>query len=119
LPPPSADKIVEICLVLEIEPAELLALIGKLPTNVQRAVGTSEVAQVFARGTTDGSVGSRMERIGSFVKKAALAAPHNNVDVDKGGGFLQTGCAKTWSAQVKKDEPPTAILPKHDLPRQG
>jgi transcriptional regulator with XRE-family HTH domain len=71
LPPPSADKIVEICLVLEIEPAELLALIGKLPTNVQRAVGTNEVAQVFARGTTDGSVGSRMERIGSFVKKAA------------------------------------------------
>jgi transcriptional regulator with XRE-family HTH domain len=47
LPPPSADKIVEICLVLEIEPSELLALTGKLPTNVQKAVGTSEVAQEF------------------------------------------------------------------------
>jgi hypothetical protein len=46
-------------------------------------------------------------------------APHNNVDMDKGGGSLQTGFEKIWSAQVKKDEPPTAILPKHDLPRQG
>ena len=46
-------------------------------------------------------------------------AAHNNVDVDKSGGSLQTGFTKIWSVQVKKDEPPKPILPKHGLPRQG
>lgn len=47
LPPPSADKIVEISIVLDIEPAELLALTGKIPSNIQKTIGTSEVAQEF------------------------------------------------------------------------
>jgi transcriptional regulator with XRE-family HTH domain len=47
LPPPSADKIVEICRVLDIKPEELLALTGKLPSDVQQTIGTSEAAQEF------------------------------------------------------------------------
>ena len=47
LPPPSADTIIEICGVLEIDPSELLALAGKLPTQVQKNIGSNETAQQF------------------------------------------------------------------------
>ncbi|NVL89786.1 MAG: helix-turn-helix transcriptional regulator [Desulfobacterales bacterium] len=47
LPPPSADTIVEICRVLEIEPEELLALTGKIPSKVREIVSSSKTAQEF------------------------------------------------------------------------
>lgn len=47
LPPPSADKIVEMCRVLDIRPEELLALTGKLPSDIHKSLGTSEAAQEF------------------------------------------------------------------------
>ena len=47
LPPPSADTIVKICRVLEIEPEELLALTGKIPSKVTETVSGSRVAQEF------------------------------------------------------------------------
>ena len=47
LPPPSADTIVEICRALEVKPEELLALTGKIPTNVHRTLSGSRVAQEF------------------------------------------------------------------------
>jgi transcriptional regulator with XRE-family HTH domain len=49
LPPPAADTVVKICEVLNIEPNELLALTGKLPSDVQSSVSTSERAQRFLR----------------------------------------------------------------------
>jgi transcriptional regulator with XRE-family HTH domain len=49
LPPPAADTVVKICEVLNIEPNELLALTGKLPSDVQSSVSTSESAQRFLR----------------------------------------------------------------------
>jgi HTH-type transcriptional regulator, competence development regulator len=49
LPPPAADTIVAICDVLGISPNELLALTGKIPSEVQRTVSTSVGAQEFLR----------------------------------------------------------------------
>ncbi len=49
LPPPSADTVVAICQVLNIEPSELLALTGKIPSDVQRTVSSSKAAQAFLR----------------------------------------------------------------------
>lgn len=47
LPPPSADTIVEICRILEVKPEELLALTGKIPSNVQKTLSGSRAAQEF------------------------------------------------------------------------
>src|SRR5688500_12825080 len=49
LPPPAADTIVAICQVLEIGAEELLALTGKIPSEVQRTVSGSKAAQAFLR----------------------------------------------------------------------
>ncbi len=49
LPPPSADTIVAICQVLQQDPGELLALTGKIPTEVQRTISASKAAQAFLR----------------------------------------------------------------------
>lgn len=49
LPPPAADTIVDICKVLNIPSEELLALTGKLPTNIQENVSTRKAAQTFLR----------------------------------------------------------------------
>src|SRR4051794_37094099 len=47
LSPPAADTIVAICKVLGVSPENLLALGGKLPSNVQKNVGSSPSAQEF------------------------------------------------------------------------
>jgi transcriptional regulator with XRE-family HTH domain len=47
LPPPAADTIVKICGVLDIEPEELLALTGKIPSKVHETVSNSRAAQEF------------------------------------------------------------------------
>ena len=49
LPPPAADTIQAICYELEVDPNELLALTGKLPSDVQKTVGKSSAAQRFLR----------------------------------------------------------------------
>jgi transcriptional regulator with XRE-family HTH domain len=47
LPPPAADTVVTICRILRVPPEELLALTGKLPSDVQAALSTSPSAQRF------------------------------------------------------------------------
>jgi transcriptional regulator with XRE-family HTH domain len=47
LAPPAADTIVAICQILEIDPKELLAASGKLPTDIQSTVASSAAAQSF------------------------------------------------------------------------
>lgn len=49
LPPPAADTVVKICEVLGVPPERLLSLAGKLPTDVQEAMGGSPAAQQFMR----------------------------------------------------------------------
>lgn len=49
LPPPAADTVVKLCHVLETAPEELLALTGKIPSQVQRTVSSSVAAQDFLR----------------------------------------------------------------------
>lgn len=58
LPPPSADTIVAICTVFGINAETLLALTGKIPSEVQKTVSGSRAAQEFLReaqqlGVTD------------------------------------------------------------------
>lgn len=48
LPPPAADTIVRICEILGVPPDELLALTGKVPTNVVEML-TSPSARQFLR----------------------------------------------------------------------
>jgi HTH-type transcriptional regulator, competence development regulator len=49
LPPPAADTILQICSALEIEPEGLLALTGKIPSEIQEKVGSNQTAQEFLR----------------------------------------------------------------------
>ncbi len=47
LPAPSANRVVAIADALGVASASLLALAGKLPSNVQERIGTSTAAQEF------------------------------------------------------------------------
>lgn len=47
--PPAADSIVKICEVLGVPPERLLALTGKIPSDVHQTVATSSAAQEFLR----------------------------------------------------------------------
>lgn len=47
VPAPAADTVVRICLVLCVPAEELLALTGKIPSEVQQAVSSSSGAQKF------------------------------------------------------------------------
>ena len=47
LPPPAADTIVKICQVLGVEPEDLLALTGKIPSKVRESLSGSKAAQQF------------------------------------------------------------------------
>ena len=49
LPPPAADTIVRICDVLGVRPNDLLALTGKMPTDVKEMLSASPAAQQFVR----------------------------------------------------------------------
>jgi transcriptional regulator with XRE-family HTH domain len=49
LPPPAADTILKICEVLSVSPDELLAMTGKMPSQVKQMVGTSPAALQFMR----------------------------------------------------------------------
>jgi HTH-type transcriptional regulator, competence development regulator len=49
IPPPAADTVVAICQALNAPSTELLALIGKLPSDVEKAVATVPEAQAFLR----------------------------------------------------------------------
>ena len=50
-PPPAADTIVRICETLEVPPESLLALTGKIPSDVQDSVSGNVAAQEFLRVT--------------------------------------------------------------------
>lgn len=47
--PPAADTIVVLCDILKIRPEELLALTGKIPSNIQADISTSISGQEFLR----------------------------------------------------------------------
>lgn len=49
LPPPAADTIIRICDVLEAPPDQLLAVTGKMPSDVKEMLGNSPAAQLFVR----------------------------------------------------------------------
>ena len=51
LPPPAADTIVAICAALGLPAEDLLALVCKLPSDVQQTVSASKSAQTFLRET--------------------------------------------------------------------
>ncbi len=49
LPPPSADTIVQICKILNIPPKDLLALTGKIPSDITQTIAKNSTAQEFLR----------------------------------------------------------------------
>jgi transcriptional regulator with XRE-family HTH domain len=49
--PPAADSIVKICKVLEVPPESLLALKGRIPSDVQESISNNVAAQEFLRET--------------------------------------------------------------------
>lgn len=53
LPPPSADTVTKICEALEVDCSELLALTGKIPSEIQSHLGSNEGAQKFLREAID------------------------------------------------------------------
>ena len=53
LPPPAADTIVKICAVLQTPPDKLLALTGKMPTDLKTAVSSNPAALEFIREASE------------------------------------------------------------------
>lgn len=49
IPPPAADTIVKICEVLGVDPDQLLAATGKMPTQIKEMLGGSSSALRFMR----------------------------------------------------------------------
>lgn len=49
LPPPAADTIVTICQTVGQSPVQLLALRGKIPSEVEEAIATNPSAQEFLK----------------------------------------------------------------------
>lgn len=49
LPPPAADTIVKICNALEVPVEELLALKGKIPSELENTIGSSPAALKFVK----------------------------------------------------------------------
>lgn len=49
LPPPAADTLVQLCKIMHVPPEELLALMRKIPTQVQQTISSSAAAQDFLR----------------------------------------------------------------------
>lgn len=49
MPPPAADTIVKICEALEVPPDELLALTGKMPSDIKNVISRSPAALQFIR----------------------------------------------------------------------
>jgi transcriptional regulator with XRE-family HTH domain len=49
LPPPAADTIVKICDALDVSPDSLLALSGKIPSELRDTIGSSPAAMQFVR----------------------------------------------------------------------
>ena len=49
LPPPAADTIVRICSAMEAPPDTLLALSGKIPSELRDTIGSSPAAMHFIR----------------------------------------------------------------------
>jgi transcriptional regulator with XRE-family HTH domain len=49
LSPPAADTIVKICHALEVSPDSLLALSGKIPSELRETIGSSPAAMQFVR----------------------------------------------------------------------
>lgn len=49
LPPPSADTVVAIAKALNVPEGELLAMIGKIPSDVEQTIATNPAAQEFLR----------------------------------------------------------------------
>lgn len=49
LPPPAADTVVLIAKIFNVPAEELLALTGKIPSNIQETISTSANAQSFLR----------------------------------------------------------------------
>jgi transcriptional regulator with XRE-family HTH domain len=47
LPPPAADTVVTLCQIIGIPPEGLLALTGKIPSEIQHMVSSSSAAQEF------------------------------------------------------------------------
>jgi transcriptional regulator with XRE-family HTH domain len=49
--PPAADTIVRICNVMKVPPESLLALTGKIPSDVKETISANVAAQEFLRET--------------------------------------------------------------------
>lgn len=49
MPPPAADTIVKICEMLDVPPDNLLAMTGKMPTQIKEAISENPAAQQFLR----------------------------------------------------------------------
>ena len=49
MPPPAADTIVKICEVLDVPSDNLLAMTGKMPTQIKEAISEKPAAQQFLR----------------------------------------------------------------------
>ncbi len=70
LPPPSADTIVKLCEVLEVSPDEMLALTGKMPTEVKEMISTNPAAIQFIRQAhTMGLTGEEWEKLTHRLKR--------------------------------------------------
>ena len=69
-PPPAADTIVRLCKAMKVDPEALLALTGKLPSDIRESLGLNEAAQHFLRETHAlGLTESEWRHLGQEIRK--------------------------------------------------
>jgi transcriptional regulator with XRE-family HTH domain len=70
LPPPAADTVIKICSVLEVPPDNLLALTGKVPSDVKEMLTSSPSALHFLREAQSmGLSSSDWDRLGRSLRR--------------------------------------------------
>ncbi len=70
MPPPAADTMVRICEVLEVPPDELLALTGKMPSDIKDVISGNPAALKFIRNAQNMRLtGAEWEELTKQLKK--------------------------------------------------
>lgn len=84
LPPPAADTVVLLCRILGTPPEELLALTGKIPSEVQHMVSSSWAAQEFLREAQQRGISeAEWRRLASLLHNLKEEPDHPKSEKDK------------------------------------
>jgi HTH-type transcriptional regulator, competence development regulator len=84
LPPPAADTVVLLCRILGTPPEEMLALTGKIPSEVQQMMSSSSAAQEFLREAQQRGISeTEWRQLASLLRSLKEEPDHPKSEKDK------------------------------------